>query len=417
MLPGIALDADPRFPFYQMDDEIEKVAPGEGGRVDAYLQMKTCPSDQLRGTIIIDSPGFDADAQRTSTLRITDYMINLSDLVLVFFDARHPEPGAMRDTLQHLVADKIYDKNATKFVYILNQIDATVREDNPEDVVAAWQRALAGEGLTAGKFHTIYNPDAAAPIEDDNVRQRYEKKRDADLADIHERMKQMHIDRVYRIVGALDKTAREIEQERVPKLKSLLTQWRWGVVWRDLGMVVALLVLFIGATAAAGFWQGMNFVPHWPNFVQPVVDWLLGNRLGQIIGVAGIVFVLAAIHHLGRIGSAKRVIENFRRLEPPTEAQDNIINAFRKNTRPWHSVFRPEPVAWGRRTQKILRSLVAEADQFIQTMNDRFAKPSGESEVSISADKPLADAEQQTPQAVTEQLADENQKTEKSETV
>jgi len=162
-LPGIALDADPRFPFYQMDDELEKVAAGEGAHVNAYLQLKTCPSERVRGYIFIDSPGFDADAQRTSTLKITDYIIDLSDLVLVFFDARHPEAGTMRDTLEHLVTGTISRKDANKFMFILNQMDATAREDNPEDVVAAWQKALSQEGLTAGKFYTIYNQQAAIP--------------------------------------------------------------------------------------------------------------------------------------------------------------------------------------------------------------------------------------------------------------
>ena len=45
-LPGSALDADPRFPFYQISNELEKVAIGEGRRVDSYLQLKTSPSEQ-----------------------------------------------------------------------------------------------------------------------------------------------------------------------------------------------------------------------------------------------------------------------------------------------------------------------------------------------------------------------------------
>lgn len=102
VLPGLALDADPRFPFYQISEDIEKVAGGEGNRVDSYLQLKTCRSAPLKGKILIDSPGFDADEQRTSTLRITEHIINLSDLVIVFFDARHPEPGAMQDTLEQI---------------------------------------------------------------------------------------------------------------------------------------------------------------------------------------------------------------------------------------------------------------------------------------------------------------------------
>jgi hypothetical protein len=83
-LPGVSLDSDPRFPFYQMSHDIEQVAGGEGKRIDAYLQLKTCCSERLRGKILIDSPGFDADAQRTAILRISDHMIGLSDLVLVF---------------------------------------------------------------------------------------------------------------------------------------------------------------------------------------------------------------------------------------------------------------------------------------------------------------------------------------------
>jgi hypothetical protein len=79
-------------------------------------------------------------------------MMDLSDLVLVFFDARHPEPGAMRDTLKHLVKDTIHRADSGKFLYILNQLDTAANEDNPEDVVAAWQRAMGEAGLTSGSL-------------------------------------------------------------------------------------------------------------------------------------------------------------------------------------------------------------------------------------------------------------------------
>jgi predicted GTPase len=126
--------------------------------IDAYLQLKTCNAEQLRGKILIDSPGFDADSQRSSTLHLTQHILDLSDLVLVFFDARHPEPGAMRDTLEHLVATVVDRGDIKKFLFILNQMDITAKEDNPEEVVAAWQRSLAQAGLTAGRFYRSYNP-------------------------------------------------------------------------------------------------------------------------------------------------------------------------------------------------------------------------------------------------------------------
>ena len=86
-LPGLALDADPRFPFYGISHEIEKVAKGEGNRIESYLQLRTTNQSKIKNKIIIDSPGFDADDQRRATLRITDRIIDLSDLVLIFFDA------------------------------------------------------------------------------------------------------------------------------------------------------------------------------------------------------------------------------------------------------------------------------------------------------------------------------------------
>ena len=60
-LPGQALDSDPRFPFYRISKDIESVAPGEGTMIDKYLQMKVVHSDKLKGTLMIDSPGFDAE--------------------------------------------------------------------------------------------------------------------------------------------------------------------------------------------------------------------------------------------------------------------------------------------------------------------------------------------------------------------
>ena len=44
-LPGVALDSDPRFPFYQISEQIESVASGEGAKIDNYLQMKVVPSE------------------------------------------------------------------------------------------------------------------------------------------------------------------------------------------------------------------------------------------------------------------------------------------------------------------------------------------------------------------------------------
>jgi hypothetical protein len=368
-LPGIALDSDPRFPLYQISKDIDLVAAGEGKRIDTYLQLKTCPSEALRGKILIDSPGFDADAQRTATLRITDHIINLSDLVLVFFDARHPEPGAMRDTLKHLVADTIGRPDAGKFLYILNQIDSTAREDNPEDVVAAWQRALGEEGLTAGRFYTIYNPDAATTIADEARRKRFETKRDLDLGDIHGRMQEVEIERAYRIVGALDKTAKDISDKAAPFLIQALRRWRQRTLWGD-GIALGLLaVLSLTVAVNIGYWDEPVAQPGWVS--------TLVNLSLDLVFLAVLLLIAAGIHFSIRRLAAESLATSLRKEAEALGLRGNLMAAFERSTKVWRTILAPNPAGWTSAARNRLIKIREDANSYVQTLNDRFTNPSG----------------------------------------
>ncbi len=370
VLPGFALDADPRFPFYKISEEIDQVAGGEGRRIDAYMQLKTCPSESVRGKIIIDSPGFDADEQRTSTLRITEHIINLSDLVIVFFDARHPEPGAMRDTLEHLVGKSIDRIDSSKFLYVLNQIDTAAREDNPEEVFGAWQRALAQKGLTAGRFYTIYNPEAAVPIEDERLRTRFETKRDADLFAIHERIQQVELERAYRIISTLEKTARGIEKRIVPLLTEALLRWQRrtfildGVVFGLLGLLALFLTLQFGS------WEGLL----------PDAPWLLDFAQRPVVAsstsavlLGAVIYLHFRLRRLASRGVGKWLVSQ---VQDPYERQ-RVLGGFTRSTDIWHSLFSQSPAGWGRRARRKLDRILGESDRFVQRLNDTYANPSG----------------------------------------
>lgn len=362
-LPGLALDADPRFPFYQISQDIEDVAAGEGRRIDAYLQLKTCRSEALRGKIVIDSPGFDADAQRTSTLRITDHIVDLSDLVLIFFDARHPEPGSMQDTLEHLVKGAIDRHDSNKFLFILNQIDSTARENNPEDVVAAWQRALATTGLTAGRFYQIYNEEAANPIEDPALKKRFQTKRDVDLGEIQERIGQVEVERAYRIIGELEHRAKRLAEEIVPTLTHYLTAWRKQVMTLD-----ALILGVILGLAGYGYFSGML----------PNLDALAADPLKTAGIAAGILALYLYLHSQARKFSAKRVLRRMAGEIADPEDLESYQLAFNKNTRPWwRSSLTVTPAGWGRRSKKRVVKILSDTDQFVQNLNDMFTNPSG----------------------------------------
>ncbi|MDD5393313.1 MAG: dynamin family protein [Thiothrix sp.] len=365
-LPGVALDGDPRFPFYQISEEIEHVSAGEGARIDNYLQMKVAPSEKLRGRILIDSPGFDADEQRKATLRITDHIIELSDLVLVFFDARHPEPGAMQDTLEHLVKGSIRRTDGSKFMFILNQIDTSAREDNLEDIVSSWQKALVQQGLSAGSFHILFNDKLAVPVPDENVWARYVAKRDTDYKRIMARIDSVNIERVYRIVGSMESQANQIEQQAVPRLREALQRWKVQVLVGDVVGLGSLAVALLAMSIEFGYWEGLLFNPPW-------LASLRGNTFFTGVSIAIPVLIAVGLHFLIRQKLAKRMAERLSQKEP----YGNLAAAFKKSTRFWRSIFQTSPAGWNRRTRRRLDGIRDATDRFVQYLNDKFTSPSG----------------------------------------
>lgn len=373
-LPGIALDADPRFPFYQMSQEIEQAAAGEGSRINAYLQLKTVHSDRLKGKILIDSPGFDADSQRTAILRITKHIIDLSDLVLIFFDARRPEVGAMRDTLKHLVQETIHRHDSNKLMFILNQMDATAREDNPEDVVSAWQRALAEYGLTAGRFFTIYSKDAAVPIADASMRAHFEKKRDRDLKAIEERMESVSIERAYRILGSLENMAREVDKVAMPEVWEAIKLWKKRVHTTD----AAIFLLLLAGIAAGGIQTGLLGM-----LASPIVGGVTAAALFVVMGCAHLY-----VSQLFKNGIIKRLIQ--RRKELNLTA--NLAMAFEKNVTFWRTLLPiTRPLAWNKRTHLKILTILEDSKELVQSLNNTFSNPSG-SPASIVAMKSIKEA-------------------------
>ncbi len=363
-LPGIALDGDPRFPFYQISDDIENVTQGEGAKIDNYLQMKAVPSESVRGKILIDSPGFDADEQRKATLKLTDHIIDLSDLVLVLFDARHPEPGAMQDTLKHLVEGSQRRNDSSKFLFILNQIDTAAKDDNMEDIVGAWQKSLVQSGLNTGRFYVIFNNDLATPVENQSVWERYKTKSDADYAEITKRMEDINVDRVYRIIGSMESLSNQIEQQAVPQIKVAMKRWRKRVILTDM---VIFIPLIIGLVALA----------YWSDLINQ--DWFSQMQNNQVVGlsaIAGVAFPAYLLH----LFIKKSLVNSVAKTLDTDAPYGNVAAAFRKNTRWYRSLFRINPVGWGNGVRKKLDKIRNDIDQFVQTLNDRYTSPAGNEE-------------------------------------
>ena len=360
-LPGQALDSDPRFPFYQISKDIETVSPGDGTRIDKFLQMKVVPSDVLRGKLVIDSPGFDADEQRKATLRITDHIVRLSDLVLVFFDARHPEAGAMQDTLEHLVRAHLNSMDSEKFVYILNQIDTSARDNNLEEIVASWRSSLVQSGLSAGRFYVHYNTELATPVDNRDVWNTYRRKRDADHERIMAHLDELNTVRSYRIVGNIKLLSNAIEEQAVPKLREALKKWRSTV------RIVDLVLVFIIIMATLVFWSKTGFA---------IAGWKIAA-----FGLASLLTLLVG-HFFARRLLVKPVARSLK-----VEEIGDLRAAFRKSARSFGSVWlRKNPAGWSGRVRRRLDGLRNETEKLIERLNTKNSDPDGAQAAQMAAE-------------------------------
>ena len=356
-LPGLALDADPRFPFYNINEEIKKVDPGEGNRTNLYLQLKTLKSDHIKGKILIDSPGFDADSQRDAILKMTDYIINMSDLVLIFFDARHPEPGAMRDTLDHLVGTAMQHRDANKILYILNQIDTTAKEDNLEDVIGAWQRAMSQKGLMSGNFYAIYNEEAAELTPGSPTAERLKRKKDEDLARIYERMDSVSIERAYRITKTLEDIGEGLKK-KIPQLQAAFQSLSRKVLWAD-------MFVFGGIAMAIGMLT-LKF-----EALQSLFSGLAASPIGAAFTVSIVIIFAILIHFKIRGWIAQRMSKKWIKKD------EDIARSLMRYAKGWKSLIRPILPNWGKTKIDALNALITESKRSIQKLNDQFVSPSG----------------------------------------
>ena len=68
---------------------------------------------------------------------------------------------------------------------------------------------------------------------------------DADLAEIYERIHQVEVERSYRIMGALDHIASDIENVVIPRLSGILNRWMKAVLITDAAVIGGILIAMI----------------------------------------------------------------------------------------------------------------------------------------------------------------------------
>jgi hypothetical protein len=342
-LPGTALDVDHRFPFYQISRKIEQQQQGEGSRINSYLELKTIPSDRLKGRLFIDAPNISSAPAGPIASLLTKYIIEHSDLVLIFTDAFESDSPLLDELIVHIEANQ----DSNKFAYL---IDAPASAFNParnSDIISSWQRKLAEKGLNSGQFIIL-------PSQENSFIPQAAK---TDFSAIDQYLGNVAHDRTYRVLQSLEKNIHEIEGIVIPEVKKGITTWKDRANMSSLLILSFIIVLSLFAEINTGI--------------------ILSTLVDPILGPASIIALIAFMTPVHLVISklhAKLIIDQLNARQKELHLMENLANLFEKNLT-FARIMLPisDPADWNKKTRARLSQLSVKTQELVQSLNDSFS--------------------------------------------
>ena len=148
------------------------------------------------------------------------------------------------------------------------------------------------------------------------------------------------------IIEAISESSNQLEHELIPQLQKLRNNWMFEVMLIESVLLSLLVLIIAGFTHLQGLWTLSNINISIQPFIyeRPVFSLITGGGL----------FISYLVMHFN--------IRNFvagqlaAKLKKESTEFD-FSNAFLKNTRIQHSIFRPDIIGWNRMTKKRLQKI------------------------------------------------------------
>jgi hypothetical protein len=339
ILPGTALDVDHRYPFYQISRKIEQQQPGEGDRINSYLELKTISSDRLKGKLFIDAPNISAVPSNSVASLLMRHTIECSDLVLIFtdaFDSAAPVDELIETIIRH--------QDSNKFVYIINEPAAALNPALNNEIISSWQRKLSGLGLNTGQFIVL-----------STVENTISPQNQAAFAAIDQRMVNVGYDRSYRVLHSLEKSIREIDNTVVPEVTKGIAIWKDRVNFSTLLILGFIITFALFAEIQMG-----------------ILDLLIDPIIGPAILIV-LLAIIVPLHILISKLQAKLIIKQLTARQKELHLMENLAKLFEKNLT-FSRMLMPftEPAGWNKKTKARLSQLSNKTKELVQLLNDSF---------------------------------------------
>lgn len=336
-LPGTALDADHRLPFYQISHKIEQIEKGEGSKINAYLELKTVNSERLKGKLFINTPVLNSTQDTPVHPVLTQHVLNMSDLVLVFTDLFDATPELIQESVEEIVAQQ----DSNKFIYVIDHSEISLDTNKTSEIIASWKRRLAELGIHTGQFIVLSD----SPQSSDN----------ASISAIDQRLANIENDRSYRVLHTLEQSIRDINEVYIPEVESHLTIWKERINMSTLVILGFIVSLLLFAEISFG-----------------VIQLLFDPIIGPVFILILIAF-LVPIHLMMAKVHAKFIINTLKKRQKKLNLTENLSGLFEQSLTFWRIILPiNEPVGKNKKTSVRINALIEKTKDMVQSLNDQF---------------------------------------------
>jgi hypothetical protein len=337
-LPGTALDVDHRLPFYNISQKLEQFSAGEGGKVNAYLELKTLNSNRLKNRLFIETPDFNSIAQNPVRALLNQHVIEMSDLVLIFTSVFESESVAKTQLIEAIIAHQ----DSNKFIYIIDHEGLTLSPERVQASISSWRKRLGESGLNTGQYIVLTQTENHLQTQA--------------LLEIDQRLVNIDNDRSYRVLHTLEKGIRDIHDVVIPEVASALAHWKERCNFSTLIIIGFIVSILLFAEISMG-----------------VVDLLLDPVIGPL-SLLALLAVLVPLHIVISKVHSKSFIKQLHDRQKALRITENLANMFEKSLSFWRMLLPiNEPVGNTKKCRTRLKALNERVKDLVQTLNDRFS--------------------------------------------
>ncbi len=333
LLPGTALDADHRLPFYQVSRELDALEKGQADKINSYIELVTDTSPKLKNRLLIDTPVLGAQKDELVIPFLHKKTIALADLVLVFCDLFDAESELINETVENIKGAQ----DSNKFLFIIDHSAISLEQSKINEITLSWRKRLSELDIHTGQFVVLTDNGNTFAID--------------------QRVNNLDNDRTYRVLSSLESSIRGLEDKVFPEVEEALT------IWKDRAHMTILIVL--------------GFIVTLILFAEISVG-ILDLLLDPIIGPVFLIFltaVLLPLHLLTSRIHARFIIEGLYSRQKKLNLTENLGAMFEKNVTLMRMILpMAKPVDKNKKTLARIKQLTEKCKDMVQDLNDQFSQ-------------------------------------------